>query len=33
MEYYMAPKYIVLVEELPKTANGKMDKQTLKNKE
>jgi long-chain acyl-CoA synthetase len=33
METFMVPKYIELVEELPKTPNGKIDKKQLKNRE
>ncbi|MBC8379138.1 MAG: hypothetical protein H8E62_08190 [Planctomycetes bacterium] len=33
MENYMVPKYIEIVEALPKTPNGKIDKKQLKERE
>ncbi len=33
MENYMVPKYIEIIESLPKTPNGKIDKKQLKRKE
>ena len=30
MENYMIPKYVVFLEEMPKTPNGKIDKKQLK---